>query len=50
MKKIYLKPEIEEVTIFSMQMLNASQRIDFKIEQGSEENEDDEVDDFDLLL
>lgn len=50
MKKIYLIPEIEEVTIFSIQMLNGSQRIDFKIEPGSEGNEDGEVDDFDLLL
>ena len=48
MKKIYLKPEIEEVTVCSMHILQASKKINFKQKPDSEE--DDVVDDFDLLL
>ena len=52
MKKIYLKPEIEEVTISSMQLLvPASTRMDFKRKYGlDDEYVDDEIDDFDQLL
>jgi len=47
MKKIYLKPELKEVTVCSMRMLNAS-KLDFMKKPESEE--DAEVDNFDLLL
>jgi len=51
MKRIYLKPEIEVVTI-SMQMLVTSDRMDFKGKTDPEDDdeEDDEVDDFGNLL
>ena len=49
MKKIYLKPEIEVVTI-SLSLLTGSPRMDFKEKADSEENVDDEVDNFDQLL
>ena len=48
MKKIYLKPEIEEVTISMQQLISASKKVFFGQKHGLEE--DDEVDDFDLLL
>lgn len=49
MKKIYIKPEMEEVTI-SMQLLEGSPRMNFKQTPDPEENEDDVVDIFDQLL
>lgn len=49
MKKIYLKPEIKEVTIFPMQILAGSKKINIGPDPENEED-DDEVDDFDQLL
>lgn len=49
MKKIYIKPEIEEMAI-SMQLLVGSPKIDFMQTPDSEEDEDDVVGDFDQLL
>ncbi len=47
MKKIYIKPEVEEVPI-SMQLLAGSEQMDFM--QTNDPEEDDIVDIFDQLL
>ena len=49
MKKIYLKPQIEAVSM-PMLLLADSPKMGFKEKPGSEEHEDDEVDSFDQLL
>ena len=49
MKKVYIKPEIEEVAM-TMQLLQPVSQMDFKEKPDSQEEEDDEVDDFNQLL
>ena len=51
MKKVYIKPEIEEVAM-AMRLLQPVSQMDFKEKPDSqeEEEEDDEVDDFNQLL
>ena len=51
MKKVYIKPEIEEVAM-AMQLLQPVSQMDLKEKPDSqeEEEEDDEVDDFNQLL
>jgi hypothetical protein len=49
MKKVYIKPEIEEVAM-AMQLLQPASHLDFIEKPDSEEEEDDEVDDYDQLL